>query len=331
VLTPNHPLLFLPLKTEPPKWFLFKHPFIGLYYSKQPLELELFQPGAMVTINSLTLTISDDYAEQKFEIALPRGQVQQLLVTEASSPIIQYLDCCEIVGSHLGPDHLIYEFCAGNLFTVDLLLAFRYIRRRPDKLVLDYWFMASELDFVQIFETIVQWALQDVANPSKFLKKHDIYADLIAAVFRTDHKFVTLADYIIASPGRMVSVLMEKLGSLKFECHVALVLNIIRRREIEMFHAVDLAVVIIRGGIVPRAEGVAIDKQLLRRDGVNVRRFDKFGAYPIAYKCDRISGYHLEAYEKVFEFLMKDMDEMRKAVTKIVARRGSVQKRLSRT
>jgi hypothetical protein len=322
--------MFLPLKTEPLKWFLFKYPFIGLYYSKQPLELELFHPGVMVTIDSRTLVIGEDYGEQKFEIALERTQIQQLIVTDAYSPIIQYLNCCEIVGSHLGSDRLIYEFCVGNLFTVDVLTTFRYIRRRPDRQLFDYWLIAAEPDFVPVFETIIESALRLVEKPSKFLKKPDVYTDLIAAVFRLDNKFVSAAGQVIARPGRMVHVLSEKFGDLKVSCHVALLLNIIRRREIEMFHTVDLAVVIIRGGIIPLAEGKPIDRQLLRREGLNIRRFDKLGAYPIAYKCDGISGSNIDAYGKVFEFLMKDRDEMRRVVTRVVASRGPIQKRPSR-
>jgi hypothetical protein len=318
VISPANPAFFIPLKGDRPPWFLFRYPLITLSYSTHPRQLEFLLPSTIVTISANMLILNENGRLLTFKIHLHRKQIHKVMALSGKSPILDYLECSEIIGNAIVPDPVNWHYFVHSIFTAELLFACAFIPTRPDPATMASWANAAETDFQKLFDRLIRWSLSRVSKLRAFLPPESFLFGACAAVLRADSKFRSLALQVLAAPGHMKSTFLAKFAEAKLGGFTMLLLFVVKKVQLSLFNAFKLGPVLVRAGIAQIAEGKPVDQNLLEFAGERTSFFDRFGAFPARLKSPTMTTSHIEAFSRVFDFAYKYKDDLRQGIQEIL-------------
>jgi hypothetical protein len=319
LISSSSPSFFIPLKTDPPIWFLFRHPLITLYHSTHPCQLEFLLPSTTITINGRSLQFNENGRILKFEIYLHRKQIHQILSLSGPSPILHYLDCAKIVGNAIMPEPVNWHFFVDSIFTTDLLFSFAFLKARPDSALMAHWANAAETDFQKLFDRLLKWSLSQMSKLRTFLPPESFLFQACAAVLKADLKFRALTSQVLAKPGQMKKTFLTVFTDPHLGGSTMLLLFVIKKEQLSVFNAHKLGPVLIKAGIANIAEkGKQVDQDLLEFADEKTGFFDQFGTFPTKLRSPIMSTSHIEAYAKVFEFALRHKKDLRRAIHEVI-------------
>jgi hypothetical protein len=246
--------------------------------------------------------------------------VRQIVSLSGGSPIVHFVDCCEIIGRTIPPEPVNWHYFVNSIFSSDLLLAFHFMQARPDTATMGHWAEATETEFQTVFERLLRWSAAGMSRLEQFLLQGTFAFAACAAVLRNDLRFREVAAQVLAAPGHMRGAFLAQFPGAKLGGFTKLLLFVVKKVQLEAFSRCSLGPVVVRAGIAQLAHGRQVDRDLIALADGQYPVFEKLGAFPVRLKASEMTTSHIDAYSHVLEFALARKSDLRQAVMKVVAR-----------